>query len=166
MTEDLSRPANMGFSKSVRALNYISKIILTISFVSCAGFGRSTASESLDIQLYKVTESEKKAKKLLLDLSTEYDLSKYMFTSKILIRSGVIPHSHPILTLNTRLVSKTNIFLSTYLHEQIHWYFTIENNEEQVEKFVSRMKTFYPSAPVGNLNGGAKSKHSTYLHFH
>jgi len=43
------------------------------------------------------------------------------FTDHIMIESGVIPHSHPVLTLNTR-TNDPLVILKTFVHEQFHWY--------------------------------------------
>jgi hypothetical protein len=43
------------------------------------------------------------------------------FTKKVVVEEGAIPHSHPVLTLNTRTKDELSI-LQTLLHEQFHWY--------------------------------------------
>ena len=76
------------------------------------------------------------------------------------MESGVIPHSHPVLTLSTRNKSDDDL-LSTFLHEQIHWYGV--EKDEQVEGAIKDFKEMYPKVPVGNRQG-ARDEFSTYLH--
>ncbi|NJM35541.1 MAG: bifunctional phosphoribosylaminoimidazolecarboxamide formyltransferase/IMP cyclohydrolase [Rhodomicrobium sp.] len=38
------------------------------------------------------------------------------------IQSRVIPHSHPVLTLNTQYVEDDTAQTATFLHEQFHWF--------------------------------------------
>lgn len=92
----------------------------------------------------------------------KFDLEKYIFTKKIIIQSKVIPHSHPILTLNTRQIDQPDRYFSTFLHEQIHWFFDGANSNK-TDAFVEDIKKHFPKIPDGN-NGGAKDDYSTYLH--
>lgn len=139
-------------------------IAIFLKLMSCANISRSVASQNIEIELYSNSINEIRAKDLLTHQINKYDLSKYAFTTKVFIQSGVIPHSHPVLTLNTRLINKPNFFLSTYLHEQLHWFFADKSKEDHVRQFVQKMKSYYPDAPVGGSNGGARNKYSTYLH--
>ena len=43
------------------------------------------------------------------------------FTKHVRVAPTEIPHSHPVLTLNTQLYNPDEI-LCLYLHEQMHWY--------------------------------------------
>lgn len=118
-------------------------------------------SPEVDIQLHTGNESEKKGKQLIQDYLKKYDLEKYIFTKKIIIQSRVIPHSHPILTLNTRQIDQPDRYFSTFIHEQIHWFF--HDRTKQTDQFIEDMKKHFPKIPDGN-NGGAKDAISTYLH--
>jgi hypothetical protein len=40
----------------------------------------------------------------------------------MVIKERAIPHSHPVLTLNTRNLDSDDQLLSAFLHEQLHWY--------------------------------------------
>jgi hypothetical protein len=51
-------------------------------------------------------------------------LKKYpcpILTDEVLIEKGSIPHSHPILTLNTRHTDPL-LITKTFVHEQFHWF--------------------------------------------
>ena len=97
----------------------------------------------------------------LQKLLAQYDLSRFIFTKEIIIDRDSIPHSHPVLTLHTRHRKDDELFLSTFVHEQIHWFFT--QHQEQTEQAVKELRTIFPKVPVG-FPEGADSEDSTYLH--
>ena len=51
-----------------------------------------------------------------------YDLTAFERTRDVRIERGVIPHSHPVLTLSDRYGDEDDRLLATYLHEQLHWW--------------------------------------------
>ena len=125
-------------------------------------FGRPkpAADAPVVINTRRETETEKAVQIRLQNLLTQYDLEPYLYTKNILIQDGVIPHSHPVLTINTDLDTDTYL-LSTFLHEQMHWYtLSKEYDSEALGKEIMRR---YPKVPV-NLPEGAGSEKSTYLH--
>jgi len=95
----------------------------------------------------------------MLGLVSEYNLEPYLYTKKINIQSRVISHSHPVLTLNTRNAEFPQKILSTWLHEELHWW--AEMNRESVEKAIFDLRILYPVLPQV---GGARNDYSTYLH--
>jgi hypothetical protein len=119
-------------------------------------------SPEIEIQLHSGNESEQKGKVLIQGFLKKYDLEKYIFTKKIIIQSMVIPHSHPVLTLNTRLIDQPDRYLSTFIHEQIHWFFDGANSKK-TDKFIEDIKKKFPKIP-DNKESGAKDEASTYLH--
>ena len=122
---------------------------------------RLSAQTGVDITTHEDTPLEREGKAQLERLLKEYNLDTWRFTDKVLIQSYVIPHSHPILTLNTRYLDDDHEQLATYLHEQIHWY--ADAHEEETDKIVDVFKQMYPEVPVGD-GEGARSTESTYLH--
>lgn len=97
-------------------------------------------------------------KQNLLHLAQVYDLSPFLYTKTIKIESRVIPHSHPVLTLNSRNAEAPKKLLSVFLHEQLHWWLT--NNKVQTDLAIKDLKKIYPKAPVTKSMG----PNSTYLH--
>jgi hypothetical protein len=51
-----------------------------------------------------------------------HDLARFERTAELRIEEGVIPHSHPTLTLSERYGDEDDRLLATYLHEQMHWW--------------------------------------------
>jgi hypothetical protein len=69
----------------------------------------------------------------------------WIFTHDIRIETRVIPHSHPILTLNTRSLDDDDRLLSTFVHEQLHW-----GVQKPDEGLITQLAHRYPILPVGN----------------
>jgi hypothetical protein len=120
------------------------------------------ASPVLDIQLQHNDEDrEQRTKAQLEKILQNYDLSKWTFTRKIIIAARVVPHSHPVLTLSTRHLDSDDLLLSTYIHEQLHWW--LDANPENQKNAEDALRKIYPKVPVGNPDG-ADSEQSTYMH--
>ncbi len=120
------------------------------------------SSPVLDVQLQHNDEDrEQKTKAQLEKILKEYDLSKWTFTRKIIIAARVIPHSHPVLTLSTRHLDSDDLLLSTYVHEQLHWW--LDANPDREKNAEDALRKIYPKVPVGNPDG-ADSEQSTYMH--
>lgn len=95
-------------------------------------------------------------------LIDEHDLGAWMFTDRILIdRETRIPHSHPVLTLNTRYIDDELEILTNIIHENLHW-FALED-QEALGAALAEMRGRYPDAPDGPPEG-ARDLRSTYLH--
>jgi len=94
-------------------------------------------------------------------LIAAHDLGQWTFTHEIVIDEKSIPHSHPVLTLHTRHQKQDDELLSTYLHEQLHWFLTGHPAETRAAE--QDLTKLYPSVPIGYPDG-AKDTESTYLH--
>jgi hypothetical protein len=90
------------------------------------------------------------------------DIRRFEFTKHIRIAPTELPHSHPVLTLNTQLYDPEAI-LCEYLHEQMHWYTERLGCAGPDSLLISELKRRYPAAPVG-FPEGANDEYSTYLH--
>jgi len=119
------------------------------------------AADSIEIKLRNDTESERQTKTQLERLLNSYDLSKYTFTRQVVIDEHSIPHSHPVLTLHTRHLNSDDQLLSTYVHEQLHWYLAAHDNQTRAAE--AELRKLYPKVPVGYPDG-AQDEESTYLH--
>ena len=77
-------------------------LILTLFLVAVVGVsGAQQPAHPLEITLKNGSEREQQAKEMLEALVKKYDLAPWFFTREILIEQRSIPHSHPILRLNT-----------------------------------------------------------------
>lgn len=120
------------------------------------------AQSDLQISLKNNNETELQRKEQLERLLKHYNVSRWIFTRKVLIdEKTAIPHSHPVLTLNTGQSDDDLALLSTFVHEQIHWH--AESKAQQRESAIEELKALYPDAPGGPPEG-ARNQYSTYLH--
>jgi hypothetical protein len=87
-----------------------------------------------------------------------YRVSEWVFTDDIRIEANTVPHSHPVLTLNTRHLHDDEQVLATFIHEQLHWAVTKLDTDA-----VTRLAHRYPDLPIGPPDG-CRSMWSNYLH--
>ncbi len=119
------------------------------------------ASDAIDIETSHHTVRELQEKVELEQIIKKYDVSKYTFTKKVVIEERAMNHAFPTLTLNVHFLGSDDELLSSFLHEQLHWY--LAQHRVTMEDAVSRLKMMYPNAPVG-LPEGADTSYSTYAH--
>lgn len=120
-----------------------------------------SVAQSITINLAHGTDNEQQTKAQLQRLLTTYNLNKYTFTANVIIDEKAIPHSHPVLTLHTRHLNSDDQLLSTYVHEQLHWY--LATHQDQTDAAENDLRKIYPKVPVGYPDG-ANDEGSTYLH--
>src|SRR2546425_11544621 len=100
---------------------------------------------SVLIQLVNETAEEAKTRDRLLRVLEKHPLERWQFTDRVQIEEGVIPHSHPVLTLGTGYPSDLAV-LSSYVHEQLHWFAaSLTGSQAAMEQLRDR----YPNPPVG-----------------
>lgn len=117
----------------------------------------------MEIELKKGSPEEARTRDQLLRLLREHDLERWIFTRKVMIDGtpNLIPHSHPVLTLSTRHLKDDDLLLSTFVHEQLHWFLT--DNYKRAQPALQDLRKLYPDAPSGFPLGG-KDQESTYSH--
>lgn len=133
---------------------FILSIIILLSIASYA-------QSKIEITLKNNTQAEQQTKEQLQRLLKAYDLSKWTFTNSIVIDEKSIPHSHPVLTLHTRHLKDDELLLSTYIHEQYHWYIGHKDNE--TNEAIKELRVLFPKVPIAPREG-AGDEESTYLH--
>ena len=75
----------------------------------------------------------------------------------------MIPHSHPVLTLNTRYLDDDTAQLATFVHEQLHWFLTDHIERGKTNAALTELRARYPTVPTTPPEG-AMGERSTYLH--
>lgn len=115
----------------------------------------------ISISTKSQTSSELLVKEKVEKLLKEFDISDYFFTDKVHVEDGVIPHSHPVLTINSFPYSDERMHLTDLLHEQLHWY--LEEKQTNVDEAVKELKLKYQKVPVGHPFG-CRDETSTYEH--
>jgi hypothetical protein len=125
-----------------------------------------STDQDLEVELdfTRVQHSAERVRTMLHELRRRFDLTPFEFCKKVRIAPTEIPHSHPRITLNTWARDDLGL-LSTYLHEQLHWYETWFSHAHQAQwrEILNRLRQRYPTVPIGGANG-ARDEYSTYLH--
>jgi hypothetical protein len=112
----------------------------------------------------EVKRSADRVRAMLLDIRSKFDISAFEYTTRVRIAPLEIPHSHPVLTLNTWVRDEAGL-LSTYIHEQMHWYLTWFSYAlpDQWKELFRALRQRYPEVPVGTPEA-APDEFSIYLH--
>lgn len=157
-------PHQSVYESAVKHTLMPSLVLLVISSAAAASNVADVSSRAgFEIHLAGVNEREKIVAEELIALAEMHDLSPWLFTGQVRIESGVIPHSHPTLTLNTRHFGNPNQLLAVFLHEQIHRFLATPENRTQLEGAIGDLRAMYPEVPDAR-SGGAANEYSTYLH--
>jgi hypothetical protein len=91
----------------------------------------------------------------------DYDLGPWLFTRDIRIDRAAIPHSHPVLTLHTRHLKDDELLLSTFVHEELHWY--LVEHPEATGAAIRELKARFPKTPTG-FPLGSSDETGNYVH--
>jgi len=119
------------------------------------------ATPEIEITLAHGSAREEATRDQVRRLLGEYDLSGWIWTREVAIDEDATPHSHPVLTLHARHLKQDLELLSTFVHEQYHWY-AVEHSE-QTAAAITEFRTAYPKIAVGGRDGGGDEE-SSYLH--
>ncbi len=119
----------------------------------------------VDVDIDHARREGERVLALLTALRRRHNVARFEYTSIVRIVPGGETFSHPVLTLGNRFADNEDILLSTYLHEQMHWYLWHLGTPEHdpVAPFFDELVRRYPDAPI-QLPDGARNYESTYLH--
>jgi hypothetical protein len=103
---------------------------------------------------------------MLAALRRRHDLARYEYTNVVRIVPGGETFARPVLQLGNRFASSEDLLLSTYLHEQMHWYLWYLGTPERdmVAPFMDELVRRYPDAPIDVADGSARGYDATYEH--
>lgn len=119
----------------------------------------------IDVDLTHAGREAERVRAMLEALRRRHDLARFEYTRLVRIVPAGPTHSHPILTLGTRIAESEDHLLATYVHEQMHWYLSRLGgyDHDPVEPFFDELVRRYPKAPT-RLPEGARSYEQTYVH--
>jgi hypothetical protein len=140
------------------------KVMLAV-VANLLAFGASMAAAetpTVSFELAHDSAREQQARDQIERLLKQYDLSRWIFTKKVLIDQSQRPHSHPVLTLNARYAANDRLALSGFVHEQLHWFLVAKGRD--FSKAIAEAAQRYPNAPESAADGGAGNRNSTTLH--
>jgi hypothetical protein len=124
-------------------------VILALVLASCS-------APPLDVSLAHGSEAEARTRAQLLRLAADHDLTPFTFTRTIAIDADAIPHSHPVLTLHTRHLDDDDLLLSTFVHEQAHWW--LDAHPEARDAAVVELRATFGSLPIGFPDGARDAR--------
>jgi hypothetical protein len=118
----------------------------------------------IDLDFAAVQGAAERVRDMLLDMKERFDLSPFEYAPRIRIAPLEIPHSHPVLTLNTWVRDDLGLLLM-YVHEQMHWYVTWYSHAHSPKwgALMRQLRERYPKVPVGGRDGG-NDERASYLH--
>jgi hypothetical protein len=130
-----------------------------------AAVQRSQPGFRIDVDLDHARREGERVSNLLAALRRRHDLARFEYTSIVRIVPGGDTFAFPVLTLGNRFTQHEDILLSTYLHEQMHWYLWHLGTPERdmVAPFMDELVRRYPDAPT-SLPDGARNYEATYVH--
>lgn len=138
-------------------MKYFLSICIAILYAASA----HAAARDFDIRLVHGTAAEQAAQAQLVRLLDTYDVSPFTATYSVRIDETAAPHSHPVLTLNDYFLEDDASALSTFLHEQMHWFSLFMG--PQIDAAIQDLKTMYPDMPARGRGGGRNAR-ETFLH--
>jgi len=127
----------------------------------CVCFTATAYGQGIEITLKQGSQREAQTKAQLQRLVERYDISRWIFTRSINVDEKSIPHSHPILTLHTRHLQDDDLLLSTFVHEQLHWFLVQRGKDTEIA--IKELHELFPTTPARPPEG-ANDENSTYLH--
>ncbi len=157
---DVSNTATTWGPRSLRMRQSIA-IAIPFAWLVWSSDGPARAAELVDITTAHGSAAEIQTRDQLQRLLGAYDVTPWIYTKAIVIDSGALPHSHPVLTLHTRHLRDDALLLSTFVHEQLHWFLSQRNADTQ--EAIKELRARFPGAPPQPPEG-ANGEESTYLH--
>lgn len=142
-------------------LNLIIALTAVIGLAKPSKQIRTSDAVIIRIGVKSGSSNELAAKIQLEKILKEYQVNDWLYTDTVVIEEKAIPHSHPVLTVNTRYLNNDPAQLATFLHEQFHW--MVAARDKELELVIKAFASEYPDAPDA-LPLGARGKSSTYLH--
>ena len=134
---------------------------ITLFLVALVGSMIVAVQQPITVKTMHATRAEERTKAQLERVLKAFDLKKWTFTHDIVIDEQSLPHSHPVLSLNTDYESNDVRLLGDFVHEQTHWLLVEKNKSTEDAK--RELRTLYPNAPKDPPEG-AQNEESTYLH--
>lgn len=119
----------------------------------------------IDVDLDHAQREGERVRIMLEALRRRHDLARYEYTTIVRVVPGGDTFAQPVLTLSNRFADTEDALLSTYLHEQMHWYlwYLGTPDRDMVAPFMDELVRRYPDAPTFPPDG-ALGYDATYLH--
>lgn len=135
--------------------------LLAVSALTLALNHAVHAQSGVEIALKHGTPAEARTREQLQRLLATYDLTPWIYTKSVVVDEQAIPFSHPVLTLHTRHAKDDDLLVSSFVHEQFHWF--LVDRAQETDQAITELRKLFPSVPAGGA-AGARDERSTYLH--
>lgn len=110
------------------------------------------------------SEQERRTIEQLRRILSRHALAPWIGTRELRVDSDAIPHSHPVLTLDTSYLEDDARQLASFVHEQFHWYLdATPARRRAVDRAIADLSRLFPDAPTHGPEG-ARGRQSTLLH--
>lgn len=134
---------------------------MAFGVAAMVGDAAASAGCTLTTTLAANSPKEQRTRDQLARLRSTIALDSWPITPVVRIEAGSIPHSHPVLTLNTRHLNNDALLVATFIHEQMHWW--LDRHATGTRRAKDDLRRLYPSLPVGYPRG-ANDEDSSYEH--
>ncbi len=133
----------------------------TVLLGTVSAVEKAPARPAIEIALAHGSDAEGKTRTELQALLAKHPLGPWLYTRRVVIDERAIPHSDPVLTLHTRHLGDDLLLLSTFLHEQMHWF--VSQHPKELDAAVTELRRTYATLPVG-FPDGANDEQASYEH--
>ncbi len=142
------------------SLRFLAKrLLLSLALLSITR--APVQGQELEISLAHDSAREQATRAQLGRILSSHDLGPWIFTRSLVIDDRAIPHSHPVLTLHTRHLKDDELLLSTFVHEQLHWF--VSQKLGPANAAVEELQQLFPQVPVGYPEG-SNDERGNYTH--
>lgn len=120
---------------------------------------------AIRLDLEPARRQAERAAEALRAMFAAHDVAPFAYAREVRIAPLVVPHSHPVLTLNTAVAHSPAKLLRTWLHEQMHWYavWFAHRRPDAWDGLLRKLDASHPDRPAGPPDGAADD-FSTLLH--
>lgn len=136
-------------------------LLMCLALVGLGGGAQAAEPPALTFELAQGSPQEVHTRDQMQRLLATHDLRRWIVTDQVRVEEGVIPHSHPVLTLSTRHRRDDDLLLATFVHEQMHWW--LAQHRAATEAAERELRRLYPKIPVGYPQGSS-SEEVNYEH--
>ncbi len=112
---------------------------------------------SLVITARNSNPKEKEVALILEGLCKKYKLP--LFTTNVIVETGTRPHSHPVLTMNTR-TNDQFLVLEVFVHEEMHWFVS---QKSEYDDCLAYLKQHYHDNGECNVTGTYPNSFWTHI---
>lgn len=122
---------------------------------------RCGSGDAIRISLANNTPAERATAAQLERLLNPHEVRRWLFTCDVVIDETSLPRSHPVLTLHTRHRRDDDLLLSTFLHEQLHWF--LVHRPIATAQAADILQREFPRLPIGFPLGSSDAA-GNYVH--